>query len=93
MAKATDEVLGKLYKICDSYLGGHSRRFVGMMNQAKADGREEAAVESAMRYLISPRNGGSDRSKTIAYLKSVVGRRNENNVPAIERLLGKYYKP
>ncbi len=93
MKQATDQILARLYGVCDSYLANHSKRFVAMMNQARSDGQEELAVEHAMRYLISPRNGGGDRSKAISFVKAVAAKRNENSVPDIERLLGKYYKP
>lgn len=93
MKKATDQITGKLYGLCDSYLANHSKRFVAMMRREQSDGHEELAVEDAMRYLITPRNGGADRSKTIAFLKTVTAKRNENNAPDLNRLLAKYYKP
>lgn len=93
MKKATDQITGKLYGLFDSYLANHSKRFVAMMRRQQSDGHHELAVEDAMRYLITPRNGGADRSKTIAFLKAVTAKRNENNAPDLNRLLAKYYKP
>ena len=93
MKKATDQITGKLYGLCDSYLANHSKRFVAMMRREQSDGHQELAVEEAMRYLIAPRNGGADRNKTIAFLKTVTAQRNENNAPDLNRLLAKYYKP
>lgn len=93
MKQATDQILAKLYGVCDSYLANHSKRFVVTMNRARGEGAEEAAVEEGMRYLTSPRNGGNDRSQTIAFLKGVVAKRNENNATDLNKVLGKYYKP
>ncbi len=93
MGKATEQVMGKLAGLCNSYFANHPRRFAAMMNQARSDGDEEGAVEYGMRYLITPGNGGGDRSNTIGYLRAVVAGRNEGNGPDLNGLLARYYKP
>ncbi|MBE0536231.1 MAG: hypothetical protein IH624_11235 [Phycisphaerae bacterium] len=93
MKKATEQIMGKLFGLCDSYLANHSKRFVAMMNQARSDGDEEAAVEYGMRYLITPGNGGADRNNTIAYVRGVAAGRNEGSGPDLGGLFARYYKP
>lgn len=91
--KATEQIMGKLFGLCYSYLQNHSKRFVAMMNQANSDGNPETAVEYAMRYLISPSNGGQDRNQAIAFLRAIIAQRNENSTPDLNGLFARYYKP